>query len=144
MKKCKSGCLAKNTQILMGDNTLKCIEDIRPGDTVKTYHGGVARVLDILTGQEEQVIQIKLKDGKALRTTSTHPIMIKGGKWSKASHLRSEDIVCIFNGEAEEIEQIFPTEYRNRVYNLILEGDGQGIYANGIAAGDYSIQCQLR
>lgn len=144
MKKCKSGCLAKDTQILMSDNTLKYIEDIRPGDTVKTYHGGVARVLDILTGRERQVIQIKLKDGKALRTTSAHPVMIKGGKWSKASYLTTEDSVCTFDGETEEIEQIFPTEYWGGVYNLILEGDGQGIYANGIVAGDYSIQCQLR
>lgn len=133
------GCLSKNTNILMDDNTIKNVTEIKIGDKIKTLDGQV-EVQDIITGQEETMLFIRTRNGKEITVTSTHPMITARGM-VPARLVSAEDQLVAESG-LEYIDQIYPTQYNNVVYSLKLSKQSI-IYTNGICTGDFDSQNEI-
>lgn len=75
------GCFSAGTKILMGDGSLKNIEDIHIGDLVQTANG-THKVLNQWCTGIKTVYKIKFSNGKYLIGTGDHPIYTTKGKRS--------------------------------------------------------------
>lgn len=136
--KCKNGCLAKDTKVLMADGSEKIISRIEIGDLVKGYNGKSLKVINTVQGMEECLIEIKTSDGKHLRLTDSHPIL-KNNIWDRPKRLIADDFIQTKDG-ISQVNAVYYVTYGDVVYNLALEPqdnyqDG-GFFANGIIVGD--------
>lgn len=70
------------------------ISRIEIGDMVKGYDGKSLKVINIVQGMEECLVEIKTSDGKHLRLTDSHPIL-KNNIWDSffANGIIAGDIV---------------------------------------------------
>lgn len=142
MRKCVSGCMSKDTRIMMGDGSEKIITEIHIGDSVLLSSGETDRISDIFTGVEFEMLHIETNNS-SLVVTDGHPILSDGEKWVQAFYLKIGDSVCIKNGTAKviSIQRIF---YHDAVYNIcLLNGTEDGIYANGFIVGDMDRQIRM-
>lgn len=142
MRKCVSGCMSKDTRIMMGDGSEKIITEIHIGDSVLLSSGETDRISDIFTGVEFEMFHIETNNS-SLVVTDDHPILSDGEKWVQAVYLKIGDSVCIKNGTAKviSIQRIF---YHDAVYNIcLLNGTEDGIYANGFIVGDMDRQIRM-
>lgn len=142
MRKCVSGCMSKDTRIMMGDGSEKIITEIHIGDSVLLSSGETDRISDIFTGVEFEMLHIETNNS-SLVVTDGHPILSDGEKWVQAVYLKIGDSVCIKNGTAKviSIQRIF---YHDAVYNIcLLNGTEDGIYANGFIVGDMDRQIRM-
>ena len=97
------GCVVKGTKLKMADGTLKNIEDIQVGDSVKTLVGGkdVTYVWDpsTLENGEPECYEIEFEDGTSVITSDVHRFMVMKGDtpvWIEAKDLKGgEDCVTI-------------------------------------------------
>lgn len=90
-------CIAEGTPVRMSDGSLRSIEEIVPGESVKTLEGNgtVDRVFD--NGVRE-VFQIELSDGKILRLTEDHQVrcVIEGELvWLPISDINENTMVVV-------------------------------------------------
>lgn len=131
----KWGCLAEGTEILMASGRKKAIEDIRIGEYVKT-DDGAAKVTNMWNGKEEGCLRVTADSGRELIMTKGHPVLTAKG-WKQAGELICGDVLMTETGSAAilEIERVDKTV---TVYNP--ETGGKIIYANGFAAGDFTLQ----
>lgn len=74
------GCVVAGTKIQMADGTTKKVEDIKPGDRVKTMVGGneVTYVWDPETLAEgtPECFEIEFEDGYKVTTSDTHKFLV--------------------------------------------------------------------
>lgn len=142
MRKCVSGCMSKDTRIMMGDGSEKIITEIHIGDSVLLSSGETDRISDIFTGVEFEMLHIETNNS-SLVVTDNHPILSDGEKWVQAVYLKIGDSVCIKNGTAKVIS-IQRISYHDVVYNIcLLNGTEDGIYANGFIVGDMDRQNRM-
>lgn len=132
------GCLEENTRIEMADGSSKCIRDIRIGESVRGKNG-FSKVLNIIQGQEEQLLCIETAGGVRICSTEDHIFCTSRGN-IKAGELCGADLLKTTQGDAA-ITGIYPVK-GGTVYNLDLEGDGF-FYAEGIQNGDFKNQNRL-
>jgi hypothetical protein len=139
-------CLAKGTQIRLGDGTLANIEDISKDTMVSTNSMGLAfSVIDVSTGIERiPMVRIEDDKGHSLLMTESHPVVTpdRGVVWANelvvGSKVQTDDgIATLVKAEREM--------YSGSVHNLKLDNDGQStngstMYANGILVGDLAMQ----
>jgi predicted lipid-binding transport protein (Tim44 family) len=118
------GCFLPNTQILMADETLREIRDVRQGDVITAfdYDGLVvnATVNEIYTATADGYYTIATEDHKA-EVTAEHPFYMGDGLFTTANRLRAVDIIYVFNGTSLNAESIVAVEYtplQTTVYNL--------------------------
>lgn len=142
MRKCVSGCMSKDTRIMMGDGSEKIITEIHIGDSVLLSSGETDRISDIFTGVEFEMLHIETNNS-SLVVTDSHPILSDGEKWVQAVYLKIGDSVCIKNGTAKVIS-IQRIIYHDAVYNIcLLNRTEDGIYANGFIVGDMDRQNRM-
>jgi tetratricopeptide (TPR) repeat protein len=115
------GCFIYDTQVLMGDNTLKRIIDLREGDMVAARDmvsgkSVVRRVTDTYRADQDHYYLIN----GTLKITATHPVYIAEGRWVNVSDLKIGDVIYGFNG-TKEIGSLSRVEQDNRVYNFRVE-----------------------
>jgi hypothetical protein len=81
-------CLDGNTEITMGDGTLKLIKDIEPGDIVITYNettksyepnSVVKRHENLSVSSTEEMYSLEFDDGTILEVTGNHKILTTVG-----------------------------------------------------------------
>ena len=88
-----TSCFAPGTMIVC-ENGMKPIEDIRSGDTVKCYDEANKRdVYQVVTDthrfkNEKKTIRVKLKNGNYITATEDHEFYYKGG-WYSLKHIVS-------------------------------------------------------
>lgn len=131
------GCLAKDTRILMADGSEREIQNIRPGDRVMSENRQAGRVTDVIKGQEEKMVRIVSMGGKVILATEDHPILTARGM-VMARQLNAADILCMIDGQ-EEIRFVYPQEYKDTVYSLMLEEESN-LIANHFIVGDFKTQ----
>jgi RecA/RadA recombinase len=97
------GCVVADTQIKMADGTLKSVQDIIPGEFVKTLTGS-AEVThswnpDTLLNGTPECIELTFDDGYTVITSDTHKFLCSKGdqyEWIEAKDLTEDhDIVKI-------------------------------------------------
>ena len=99
------------------------------------------RIVDIYTGYEEKISELKLVNGIILKATSNHPIMTEKGH-KRLKELNPLDKVVIRENQLESIEIIAEVEADTRVYNVLLE-EMSTIICNDIWVGDFQVQNNL-
>lgn len=84
------GCFEAGTEVIMGDNTVKQIQDIEVGDTVLTHEGNrtVTYTWDkhTLEVPYPDCYEVTFEDGTSVVCSDIHPFMVDG-KWIKAMDL---------------------------------------------------------
>ena len=124
-------CLAEGTEISMADGTTKLIENIQKGDLVKIKDGGQSPVKELSIQEDCQVLNFVLKSGRQLSLTDGHAVYTKDGIYP-ASRLKRGQEVFTENG-TDIIDEIIPhCERTYNVYSLLLEDDGEWLFANGV------------
>lgn len=97
------GCCAGDTQVVMGDNSVKSIMDIKPGEFVKTMTGSSevthAWNPETLENGTPECYELTFDDGYRVITSDTHRFLCSEGdqyKWVEAKDLTEDhDIVSI-------------------------------------------------
>lgn len=139
--KCLNGCLAERTILTMADGSKQRIEEVKIGDMVAIPDARAKRIVDIYTGYEEKISELKLVNGIILKATSNHPIMTEKGH-KRLKELNPLDKVVIRENQLESIEIIAEVEADTRVYNVLLE-EMSTIICNDIWVGDFQVQNNL-
>jgi reverse gyrase len=93
-------CLHPDTLITMGDNTKKKICEIVIGDDVKTYneHSKLLENKKVLKVHENISIQedfylVETEDGKELKITGNHKVLLTNGVWKQVKDLQIGEII---------------------------------------------------
>ena len=137
--KCKKGCLDESTMIRMTDGSQKRIGQVTIGDLVFTEGEYYNRVANIWRGQNF-VIKISTKDEGKILLTENHPIKVNNN-WKRAKDIKVGDELHSTKDVCDRrvcaVEKI--SEYV-MVYNLDLECDNDGMYANNFLVGDFKKQ----
>lgn len=131
----KWGCFAEGTEILMANGKKKAIEEIQIGERVKT-EGGSAEVTNMWSGEEDECLLVRTDKRHKLIMTKNHPVLTLGG-WKQAGALTCLDVLKTRRGTAA-IRKIERITKKITVYNP--ETGGKIIYANGVVAGDFTLQ----
>lgn len=139
--KCLNGCLAKGTILTMADGSKQRIEEVKIGDMVAVPDARAKRIVEVYTGYEEKINELKLVNGIILKATSNHPIMTEKG-YKRLTELNPLDKVVIRENQLESIEIIAEVEADTRVYNVLLE-EMSTIICNDIWVGDFQVQNNL-
>lgn len=134
------GCLGKDTLIQLADGSVLRISDIKKGDAVVSG-GGVARIEEMYTGDEKEMIRLITENDKELLLTCGHPVLTERG-WVRAGEMNASDRVIVGGGGMESLKALYPLFYNDRVYSLKLVGGEQQLVANGIIVGDFVRQNQ--
>lgn len=143
------GCVAADEAVRMADGSLRAIRDVAIDDRVRADAGGRAlRVADVTRGHEPgPMVELLTVDGRCLRMTGAHPVMVPGG-WALARDLARGDVVETEDGPRAlaSVEPAAPGAVRN----LVLAPDEEGaappqpgeaaFFAAGIRVGDHALQ----
>ena len=92
------GCLERGTNIIMHDNTLKQIQDIKEGDFVKS-NDGKSRVThtwdpDTLEESNPECYEIEFEDGTKVVCSEAHRFMIDNN-WVELKNINIGDKVSV-------------------------------------------------
>jgi len=90
-------CFLKGTKIVMADETLKNIEDIKPGDYVKTYDGirySPSRVNKTFHHKPDEMGNYYLNINNEIFVTPNHPLYKDGG-WIEVGDLKIGDKIGV-------------------------------------------------
>lgn len=148
-------CLSEGTQILMANETMVNIEDIRKGNTIVVFDPvqqayTTRRVKDIHLSAHARVYRLTLKDGTQVITTDDHPFLTPEG-WKSLSPEKTKknknydqvweygigDDIYIYDTDARTSSSLVMIEgiiEATRTYSLELDGNGAYI-ANYMLAG---------
>ena len=88
-------CVARGTKILMGDGSVKNIEDVLVGDSVCSYSSGtnkVSKVVNWFNNGDKEIVNVKCDCGFSLKCTKEHKILTQRG-YVEASELTTNDFV---------------------------------------------------
>lgn len=132
------GCFGKNTNIRVADGSMKPVAEIRPGDMVVCNENTPEAVQNIMVGREEILFHIETENGHHIAVTENHPILTKRGA-VYACKITPADEMIMEDGTASPVRYVYPEEYNDSVYSIVLE-NARYIYANGFTAGDYKTQ----
>lgn len=136
----KMGCLGKDTRIRMADHSEKLIQHCQIGDRILTKNG-TAAIVDVLKGDEREVVYVETVNGRKLMMTEDHPILVRrDGKiqYVRAGRLRGDDILQTEDQE-EPLRYMYMKTYNDLVYSIVTDGN-DCIIANGIYVGDFTAQ----
>lgn len=88
-------CIAENSEVLTF-NGIKKIQDIIPGDMVKTEDGSFQKVLLLKNNGIKQTVRVRSNFGRELVCTPDHKILTKRG-WVEAQNLvKNDELKCWF------------------------------------------------
>jgi DNA-directed RNA polymerase beta subunit len=141
-------CCTGDTDILMGDGSVKKIKDITEKDSITTvthqdlceYRTGIK---NLFSKENEKIIQIETVDGKKLKCTLDHPLLTHiNGKniMINAGELKINDLVIVQNYNVGEYLAVLiksiteqPTE---TVYDFTTIADSHTLVANGFVTSN--------
>jgi hypothetical protein len=130
------GCIAKGERVPMADGGEKPVEELKPGDEVKTP-GGSTKVLDIYSGHENEITLIQTEDGKQIKLTSNHPILTEAGFKRPYDLLNNK--ILLADGSKTTVLHIHPVPYNDKVYGVSLEGS-DAFFCSGFISGTFDMQ----
>lgn len=140
------GCFAKDTLIRTADGSAKRADQIQTGDQIPALGGKTLTVTDILTGKDPEIIRIVAKDGKRIRVSGGHAMLVvdeatPSGRRVAANQLQAGDKLMTPDG-VSVISEVATEPYNDMVYNFVFEGEENPNYivADGFWSGDFYAQ----
>jgi hypothetical protein len=134
-------CFVRGTPVTLSDGTTKPIEQVQPGDEVRSYDTErgefvVGVVVKIITRDVVEYLSI---DG--ILVTPEHPFwIVDRGEWVKAGELKRGDILLRDNGGFQIVKHIFRIRSEVEVFNMTVEGVHNyfagGVLVHNKAVGD--------
>ena len=133
LKPTSSGCFAAGTQVRMADGTDRAIEDVKPGDAVRTgpRKDDLAHVSETYRRGNVAIRELTLGNGTTLRTTAEHRIWVDSRGWTLAKDIRAGDRVACLNDTTAAVLSATTTDRAETVYTLELREDF-AFYAQGV------------
>lgn len=128
-------CFPNGTNILMGDGSLKFIEEIKENDMVLSYN--LESKTFTKSGVKELIIHsnsdsVYIIINNILRITSDH-IMLINNNWQCAELLKLNDVLINQKGQEIKVTSIEKGEKQiQNMYNLELNGEKHNFFAEGI------------
>lgn len=132
-------CLAGNTRVSMADGSTRLIDQLMPGDIVAT-DAGAARIADVISGAEDELLHIETEGGARLLATLSHPVFTADGV-KRSQDLFSGDRIRMKEG-FDVVRCVSVEPYHDMVYNLIF-GEERSFYADGFLVGDFSTENRI-
>lgn len=90
------GCLDPTTLILMADNSLVPISEIRPGDEVKTTYG-TGEVGEIYKYEDTECFELELENGETMICTKDHKFLTQKLEWKRSEDLQEGDVIMLID-----------------------------------------------
>lgn len=87
------GCLAKGTQIIMDDGSLKPIDQIKKSDKVLTHNRNFKPVNETFQFSDKELFEIEFEDGLKVVCSSDHKFLVDN-EWICAKDLKV-DVDCM-------------------------------------------------
>jgi hypothetical protein len=137
-----AGCFAGDTRVLLADGTFKTIDQIKPGDLVKSgvNRREIATVAEVYERADNACREVRFAlpgqaEPDAVRTTDEHLFWVDGKGWVAAAELKVGDWLMNDEGQRVQITANARLSGSHEVYTLKLMGD-TAFYANGILVHD--------
>ncbi len=126
----EGGCFIAGTQVEMADGTRKRIEQIKPGDRVKSRDQAASDFAPTLTGmvkrtqvhRHDGTLLLKFADGSTVHTTKEHPFYVHGRGFTPAGDLHVGDEVSEDGTQTDRIAAIVNLSATETVYNFEVAG----------------------
>lgn len=133
----RQSCFLNGTKIIMSDDTLKNIEDVKIGEYVKSYDEKTNKIVNgkvghIFVHTKDIMEDFYLVINNKLRVTAEHPIY-RNGEWIKAEDLKIGDKLKTYNKESFVISSIDRIYEKEVTYNIYVE-DYNTYFADEILA----------
>lgn len=128
------GCFIAGTKILLKDNSIKSIEDVKEKDLVVSYNTDSKSFVErkvVKTIIHSEVNGGYLIINNLLKVTPEHPFWANK-QWKKAAELQIGNILLNKDGKEVKITSIDKIEGINTVYNLEVEGEEHNYFAEGL------------
>lgn len=140
------GCVVEGTLVSMREGPPRKIEDLKPGEWVRTDDGRSVRIRAMTTGTDSHITTIVAQDGARVQLTWDHPVKTGRGMLP-ARDVRTGDTVFGINGPTvvTSVENA-KLEKTVNVYNLALEAPDSAdavFYAGSLLVGDNEAQGRL-
>lgn len=146
-------CLAKGTPVLMGDNSLKNIEDLRLGDSILYYDfetktTKIACVEQVEAAIHQNLVTYTFKSGLQISSTQDHPFWIEGKGWASLNPGKSSQYLGFDGIQKIEVGDLFAStdsmdtliaiDYLQEAqitYTISRLSEGNNFIANGKIVG---------
>ena len=136
------GCFAAETRVLMADGRLRRIDQVKPGELVRSgsgiYHEAIVAETHTRSSENAREIRYRLpgeSEPQVLRATDEHFFWVDGKGWIKAADLRPTDWLFDEDGRRVQVIANEPLKGPLQVYTLKLQGD-VAFYANHVMVHD--------
>lgn len=131
-------CLAKGTQILMHDNTIKNVEDILVGDLLMGPDNK-SRIVTSLANGKELMYKVLLEDGSYFSCNKSHIITLKHNQTQQIEHFNVEDVY----NNPQKYKDYYAIKYQDdKLYKFSIEKLHVDQYYGFIIEGDYDSQIE--
>ncbi|MFD3257143.1 Hint domain-containing protein [Paenibacillus lentus] len=134
------GCLARDTEILMADGTLKRADQIQIGERVRSAEGDSVQVKKVLTGHEAELYKISTSE-RSVRMTPDHIVCTEEGLLP-AIDVQVGMRLRTVSG-LEEVIAVEWSDYEDKVYNFEFEQETI-LIGNGLLLGDSMLQNRVK
>lgn len=134
------GCVARDTEIVMADGTLKRADLIEIGEYVRNAEGGAAQVKKVLTGYEAKLYQISTAN-RYVRVTPDHIVCTEKGLIPAIDLQPGMSLKTIAG--LEPIVTVRWSDYYDTVYNFEFEHETI-LIGNGMMIGDSMLQNRIK
>lgn len=130
------GCVARDTEIMMADGTLKRADQIMIGEFVRNAQGGIDEIKKVLTGNEAKLYKISTSN-RSIRMTPDHKVSTEHGLLPAIDVQMGMRIQTVSG--LEPVTAVEWTSYQDKVYNFEFAHETV-IIGNGIFIGDLMLQ----
>ena len=98
--------------------------------------------------EERAMIQLRMVDGRSLRLTENHPVVLSNGELKQAESLRPNDQLVDISGQHVSIKSLQSYPFNGQVVNFATTADlsNEGahvVFGNDFAIGDLALQALM-
>lgn len=138
---CYGGCFVAGTKVILSDGSEMNIEEIEPGQMVKTFDTdenvvSEGFVGDIQEKQVETLVKITFDSGLVIKTTPDHPFYLSNREdadyWTVADDIVKDDVCLKLDGGELKVTEVEIIEEETTVYNLIAVSNFNNFFVEGI------------
>lgn len=135
------GCFVAGTKVITADGSEINIEDVEPGQMIKTFdteenvvsEGFVGDIQEI---EADSLVEITFEDGLVLKVTEEHPFYLSNredaGYWTVAKDVAVDDVCLKLDGGELKVSEVQILEESAKVYNLKAVSDFNNFFVHGI------------
>jgi len=139
-------CHSKGTKILMGDYSLKNIEDIKIGESIISYNNYLKKyenkkVKKLFRNGVSKTLKLKLRGNKIINSTDSHKFYVLNKGWTELKNIKKSDYVATLdNININDIN----SNYSNDFIKLLGFYLGDGYSKNNNSKNSRVIQFDLK